>query len=214
MKMAAGAGAALALPGSLEAAVFSSKMIGFQVGAISFVDEGTERVLDELQERACVNTLFLAVFTYGRGIAGRQDTGQSLPDHGKQEYDLNFHGGNFATPHPQYYKDTALKAEDTRAPDYPDVDTIASVVPAAKKRGIRTILWAEDVFRNDLPNIDKLQEYDVHGRRGARLCFNNPNVNNFLLGLVEDYARSYDIDGIMWCSERMGPLNNVMRGPA
>ena len=190
------------------------KMIGIQVGAISFLDEGVEQVLDIFQQRANVNTLFLAVFTYGRGIAGRQVPGQPLPDHGKQEYDLNFHGGNFATPHPQYYKDTALKAEDTRAPDYPGVDTIASVVPAARKRGIRTILWAEDVFRNDLPNIDKLQEYDVHGRRGARLCFNNPNVNNFLLGLVEDYARSYEIDGIMWCSERMGPLNNVMRGPA
>jgi len=176
------------------------KMIGIQVGAISFLDEGVEQVLDIFQQRANVNTLFLAVFTYGRGIAGRQVPGQPLPDHGKQEYDLNFHGGNFATPHPQYYKDTALKAEDTRAPDYPGVDTIASVVPAAKKRGIRTILWDEDVFRNDLPNIDKLQEYDVHGRRGARLCFNNPNVNNFLLGLVEDYSRSYDIDGIMWCS--------------
>jgi hypothetical protein len=37
--MAAGAGAALALPGSLHAAVFSSKMIVIQVGAISFVDE-------------------------------------------------------------------------------------------------------------------------------------------------------------------------------
>src|SRR5712664_3212850 len=59
MKMAAGAGAALALPGSLEAAVCSSKMIGIQVGAVSFVDEGTERVLDVLQQRACVNTLFL-----------------------------------------------------------------------------------------------------------------------------------------------------------
>ena len=31
----------------------SSKMIGIQVGAVSFVDEGTERVLDVLQERAC-----------------------------------------------------------------------------------------------------------------------------------------------------------------
>jgi hypothetical protein len=49
------------------------------------VDEGTEKVLDVLQERACVNTLFLAVFTYGRGIAGRQILGQPLSDHGKQE---------------------------------------------------------------------------------------------------------------------------------
>ena len=206
LKTATAAGSA-----ALAAGAAPKKMIGIQVGAISFLDEGVEQVLDIFQQRAYVNTLFLAVFTYGRGIAGRQVPGQPLPDHGKQEYDLNYHGGNFATPHPQYYKDTALKAEDTRAPDYPGVDTVSSVVPAAKKRGMRTILWAEDVFRNDLPNIDKLQEYDVHGRRGARLCFNNPNVTNFLLGLVEDYARSYDVDGIMWCSERMGPLNNAIR---
>src|SRR5712664_3399810 len=102
MKMAAGAGAALALPGSLEAAVCSSKMIGIQVGAISFVDEGTEKVLDVLQEKGAVNTIFLAAFTYERGIAGRQVPNGPLPDHGKQEYDLNFHGGNYATPHPNY----------------------------------------------------------------------------------------------------------------
>src|SRR6476661_9363557 len=115
LKISAGAGAALAMP-TLGYTAVSSKMIGIQVGAISFVDEGTERVLDVLQERACVNTLFLAVFTYGRGIAGRQIPGYPLPDHGKQEYDLNYHGGNFATPHSQYYKDTVIR--DTRAPDH------------------------------------------------------------------------------------------------
>src|SRR5204863_8584133 len=109
------------MPTLVQTAVASSKTIGIQVGAVSFVDEGTEKVLDVLQERAGVNTLFLAVFTYGRGIAGRQIPGQRLPDHGKQEYDFNFHGGNFATPHPQYYTNTVLK--DTRArsrrPGYP-----------------------------------------------------------------------------------------------
>src|SRR5437870_3513949 len=74
-----GAGAALAMPTLGQTAVASSsKMIGMQVGAVSFVDEGTEKVLDVLQERAGVNTLFLAVFTYGRGIAGRQIPGQPL----------------------------------------------------------------------------------------------------------------------------------------
>lgn len=57
------------------------------------MDEGAEKVLDALQERACVNTLFLTVFTFGRDIVGRKIPGQPLPDHGKQEYDLNFHGG-------------------------------------------------------------------------------------------------------------------------
>src|SRR6204780_811417 len=120
LKITAGAGAALAIPTAGRTAVTSSKTIGIQVGAVSFVDEGTEKVLDVLQERASVNTLFLAVFTYGRGIAGRQIPGQPLPDHGKQEYDLKFHGGNFATPHPQYYKNTLLS--DTRAPDHGNLD--------------------------------------------------------------------------------------------
>jgi hypothetical protein len=153
LKIAGAATAALGVPNTGRAAV-ASKMIGIQVGAISFVDEGTEKVLDILQERGSVNTLFLAVFTYGRGIAGRQIPGQPLPDHGKQEYDLNFHGGNFATPHPQYYKNTVLK--DTRAPDHGNLDILAEVIPAAKKRGMKVICWLEDVFRSDLPNIERL----------------------------------------------------------
>ena len=207
VKIVAGTGAALAMPNFGLGAV-SSKMIGIQVGAISFVDEGTERVLDVLQERACVNTLFLAVFTYGRGIAGRQIPGQPLPDHGKQEYDLNFHGGNFATPHPQYYKNTVIR--ETRAPDHGNLDILAEVLPAAKKRGMKVICWMEDVFRPDLPNIGKVQERDLYGRNAETLCVNNPDYRNFFTALAEDYARSYDIDGIMWGSERQGALSDSL----
>src|SRR5262249_19691893 len=83
------------------------KMIGIQVGAVSFVDEGVDPVLDVFQEKGRVDTLFLATFTYGRGIAGRQVPGQPLPDHGKQEYDeKTFHGGNYATSHSQFYERT------------------------------------------------------------------------------------------------------------
>ncbi|HZT32344.1 MAG TPA: hypothetical protein VFA33_20820 [Bryobacteraceae bacterium] len=184
------------------------KMIGIQVGAVSFLDEGTNQVLDIFRERASIDTLFLAVFTYGRGIAGRQVPGQPLPDHGKQEYDLDFHGGNFATPHAQYYRDTVLKG--LRAPDYGSYDVLADVLPAARKRGMKTICWLEDVFRSDIPDIGKVQEKDPHGRNAHTLCFNNPNYRNFLTGLVEDYARSYEIDGVMWGSERQGALANAL----
>ena len=200
--------AAVSVPLMAQAAAPPKKMIGIQVGAVSFIDEGTEKVLDILQDRAAVNTLFLAVFTYGRGIAGRQVPGQPLPDHGKQEYDLNFFGGNFATPHPQFYKNTVLK--DTKARDHGDLDILQTVLPSAKKRGMKTICWLEDVFRKDVPNIDKLQEKDLYGRNATTLCFNNPDYHNFLLGLVEDYAQSYDIDGIMWGSERQGALSNAL----
>ena len=83
------------------AAHMPPKPIGIQVGAVSFLDEGTDKVLDTLAEIGAIDTLFLATFTYGRGIGGRQPRGSPLPDHGKQEYDDNYHGGNFATPHPQ-----------------------------------------------------------------------------------------------------------------
>jgi hypothetical protein len=78
--------------------------IGIQVGAVSFLDEGTDKVLDTFTELAAIDTLFLATFTYGRGIGGRQPRGNALPDHGRQEYGDNYHGGNFATPHSQFYK--------------------------------------------------------------------------------------------------------------
>lgn len=193
----------------------TQRMIGIQVGAVSFVDEGVPQVLDVFQERASINTLFLAVFSYGRGIAGRQVPGQPLPDHGKQEYDPNFHGGNFATVHPQYYKDTELKPEDTRAPDHGDYDVLAAVLPEARKRNVRTICWAIDKAPPaSMPNVAKLQEKDLHGRNRTELCFNNPSYRNFWLGLMEDYTRSYDIDGIMWASERRGPLNSALESKA
>jgi hypothetical protein len=202
---AAGAYAAAAAPGS--------KMIGLQVGAVSFLDEGVEKALDEFQNDAAINTLFVATFTYGRGIAGRQQPGQPLPDHGRQEYDTAgnanaFHGGSYVRTRPQYYKDTVI--QDFRAPELGDYDVLESVIPAARKRGMKTICWFEDVWRRDIPHIEQAQEKQFDGQNSTNLCFNNPNYRNWLLGTVEDYARSYEIDGIMWGSERQGALAQAL----
>jgi hypothetical protein len=51
---------------------------------------------------------------------------------------------------------------------------------------------------------------DLYGKTARRMCMNNPYHRNFLLGLVEDYTRSYDIDGIMWGSERHGALGTAL----
>src|SRR5437868_5872259 len=132
--------AAAALSPTRALALTPRKMIGIQAGAVSFVDEGTERVLDVLQERGAVDTIFLATFTYGRGIAGRQVPGQPFPDHGKQEYDdKTFHGGNYATPHARFYEKTVLK--ETRAPDHGDLDILEAVLPKAKQRGMKVYCW-------------------------------------------------------------------------
>ena len=184
------------------------KLVGIQVGAVSFVDEGVDAVLDVFQQNA-IDTIFLATFTYGRGIAGRQVPGQPLPDHGKQEYDeKTFHGGNYATPHAQFYEKTVLK--QTRAPDHGDVDIVEMVLPKAKARGMKVYCWYEDQWRDDVPNIENLQEVDVRGRRTSTMCPLDPDYREFLLGLTRDYCTSYDIDGVMWASERSGPLSYAL----
>ena len=187
----------------------SNKMIGIQVGAVSFVDEGVSKVLDIFQESASINTMFVATFTYGRGIAGRQVPGQPLPDHGKQEYDTaTFRGGSYTKVHPQYYRDTVI--QEFRAPDFGDYDVLEAVLPESRKRGMKTICWFEDVWNTRVPNIAQAQEKRLDGSNSTTLCFNNPNYRNWLLGAMEDYTRSYEIDGIMWGSERQGAFSNAL----
>ena len=201
-------GLGLGLASRTSYAASANKLIGIQVGAVSFVDEGTERVLDILQERGAVNTLFLATFTYGRGIGGRQVPRQPFPDHGKQEYDLSFHGGNFATPHPKFYTRTSLK--QTKAPDHGDLDILAEVLPKAHRRNMQVYCWYEDVFSDTIPGVGPLREVDWQGRPAGTLCPLHPDYRNFLVGLTQDYAQSYEVDGLMWGSERQGPLHNAI----
>jgi hypothetical protein len=204
-KLIGAAGIASSFPQQLQT---TGRTIGIQVGAVSFVDEGVESVLDRFQRDANINALFIASFSYGRGIAGRQVPGQPLPDHGKQEYDTEFHGGNFARTHEKYYAHISLKK--TEAPDHPGFDVLASVLPQAQSRRIKVFCWYEDVFRRDLEGIDRLQEVTLSGKKASTLCFHNPEVQAFWQALTEDYVCSYAIDGLMWGSERQGPFGNAI----
>ncbi len=203
--------ASATMPTLLQAAeaTRNPKMIGMQVGAVSFVDEGVEQVLDLFRQKGAINTIFLTTFTYGRGLAGRQIPGQPFPDHGSQESDeKTFHGGNYAIPHPEFYRNTVLN--QTRAPENGDLDIVAAVLPTAKKRGMKLFCSIEDVFRGDVPGVKEVSEVDVEGRKGGGLCLYNPNVRAFWTGLATDLCKSYDIDGILFFNERNGPLLNAL----
>jgi hypothetical protein len=186
----------------------NKKFVAIQIGARSFVDEGVDKCLDTLQEKGGVNTLLSTVFTYGRGLAGRQIPGQPLPDHGVQEYD-EIHGGCFTKVHPEFYGKCVIS--DLRAPELGDFDILADVIPKAKSRGIETYCLFEEAYNPRLmPNFDKVAEVDIHGRVGRSTCLNNPNARNFILAMVEDWFKSNDVDGLMWESERQGPLSEII----
>ena len=62
-------------------------LVGIQIGAISFIDEGVTEVLDRLQELASVNAVFVATQSFDRGVQGRQIQGRPWPGHGPDEPD-------------------------------------------------------------------------------------------------------------------------------
>src|SRR5215469_2239103 len=109
------------------------RFIAIQIGARSFVDEGVEQCLDTLQQKARVNVLMPTVFTYGRGLSGRQIPGLPLPDHGVQAYD-EIHGGSYTKVHPEFYKSSVI--QDIRAPELGDFDILGDVTPKARARGM------------------------------------------------------------------------------
>ena len=184
------------------------KFVAIQIGARSFVDEGVDKCLDTVQEKGRVNVLMSTVFTYGRGLAGRQVPGRPLPDHGVRDYD-EIHGGSYTRVHPEFYGDSVIK--DIRAPELGDFDILADAIPKAKARGMQTYCLFEEAYNPRLiPNFEKIAEVDIHGRSGRSTCLNNPYARTFLVSMVKDWLKSNDVDGLMWESERQGPLNDTL----
>ena len=151
-----------------------SKTIGIQIGPDSFIDEGIEKTLDILQQRAAVNTIYLSTFSYDKGITGRVNAGRLFPDHGKPESTKNpFHGGNNAMPNAKFYKNTAIKGDKLRAPDFGKLDIVAEVLPAAKKRGMQVICSVQDGFNYpaDVPFMRDFAEVNLNGEKSGAMCF-------------------------------------------
>jgi hypothetical protein len=192
------------------------RTVAIQVGAVSFLDEGVDQVLDLFQDKAGINNLFLASHTFDRGTGGRQIPGFPLPDHGKQEYDHEFRGGNFARVHPQFYANTFIRDFAAPQSDTGGWDILEKVIPAARTRGMDVYCWINENPYGPQPqvlaNYAQVSEIDPWGRRTGTPCFRNPDYRNWHLSLVEDYVKSYAIQGIAWASERQGPLGQLFGG--
>jgi hypothetical protein len=207
---AVGAGAALAgvepLPGEDTSTTSKSTatMVGMPISIAPLAQRELDPIFEDMRKRAGVNALFPFIYSNEPHRAGVPST-------------PHFHGGNYAVPNMQYYKGIPLTFQDMRAPEFGGTDVLARVIPIARRHGIRVFGFVlED---NQLPSLvaphwEPLYEVDHHGNRTTGHpggpCFNNPLYQAFALGLVEDYARSYDLGGIMWGSERQSGLLNTL----
>ena len=204
---ALGATAALKGPQLLSGQTAPAKnpgtTVAIPISAAPLADPDFDRQLADMHERGGVNVLMPFIYTHERHRAGLDRAPK-------------FRGGNYAIPHMQYYKDTILTEEDMRATEFGDKDLLAIAIPAAQRHGIKVFPWLieDNHCPTEIPNWEKLYEIDYRGRRAtghpSGPCKNNPYYRGYLMDLIEDYARSYDIGGIMWGAERQSGFLNAL----
>ena len=189
--------------------------VAIQVQTHAFLDEGIDQLLDTIQQKGNVNTVWAYTYDYTMGARNTPNGPIPLPDHGKYG-DPTFIGGALYDYDRKYFQGTSLK--EFRSPDFGKFDVIAEVAPKAKARGMDFFCWD---YNNEsprmvrhIPNFASVLEVDLHGRRNIGPCFNHPDYRAHLLGKVQSYLCQYpsEVAGIAFGCERQGPLQNMIGG--
>ncbi|MCW5849495.1 MAG: hypothetical protein KIT87_05405 [Anaerolineae bacterium] len=188
--------------------------VGMQIGAISFVDEGVEPVLDWLQEKCGVNALCISALTWSRGNAGRATEG--YPDHGPAEPDY-LKGGAMYKIHPQYYVGSPVPRFEAPDPLYKGFDTLGDVIPAARARGMKVYPYYCETAQSSVrhiwqPGWHNFLDVDHRGRVATRPSLMNPAYQSWWHSVLDDWFNSYTLDGLLWGIERQSPLMDLLGG--
>jgi hypothetical protein len=180
----------------------AAPMVGFQAEIAYVLQYGIRRFLDDIQTRAGVNTLFLHANPFAPSWDGLDRATNPL--------------GNFTAAHPEFYSDVLMKPQKPGAADFNLPDAMQRITAETQNRGVKIFPWMEEDNRARpmIKGMDQLYEVDLYGRRTAAHpggpCLNNPYFRNLIAGQVEDFIRTYDVDGLQRGSERQGPLGNAL----
>lgn len=201
----------LGLPRTAGATLNRKNVVATQVKAYAWQDEGIETLLDNLQQKGNINTVFAFTFLTP---SGRIEAGGpiKLPDHGK--YGPADVGGAFFDADPKYFANTSLKLGHSPDP----FNVIAEVGPKMKARGMDFFVWdynnTSPTMTALFPGFQDVCEIDIYGRRTDSACWNHPNYRAQLNSRISAYLLQYpnEVAGIIWGCERMGPLDNLIGG--
>ncbi len=202
-------------PATRADTTLKKNVVAIQVKPFCWVDEGIEQVLDNLQQKGNVNTVFTYTYDYDPAQITKGGV-KPLPDHGKYSPRPSWIGGAFYDYDLKYFRDTTLT--DFRSRDLPNFNVITAVAPKMKARGMDFFAWdynnAFPQMMQNIPGLTDVAEIDVYGRRTTSACFNHPNFRGHLTGKIESYLAQYptEVDGIIWGCERMGPIDNLIGG--
>ena len=193
----------------------AARFNGIQMGPDTLLDEGFDHVLDLIQETAGINCVMVYTHTYQTDL--RKPLEILAPDHGVPPRD----GRNRKLPavwvkhHEEYFKNTSLRHQRVDASfEYSDRDLLKEVLEPCRKRGMklyaRILEGSGPLAAQRIEGYSKVVTRDVYGRPTNVACWNHPEYRAWWNDTVEDMFRSYELDGLQWGAERMGPLINVI----
>jgi hypothetical protein len=203
-----------AAPGAsaAEPAAPAGTFNGIQMGPHTILDEGIERTLDLIADTAAVNAVMPYSHAYNAGLVkplrARADHGVPLVDNTGRRFPLVW-----VRPHDQYYKDTPLRHQAAGAGDeHANRDLFTELAGPARTRGMKIYarILESPAMSRVVANYDRVVTRDVNDKPTNTACWNHPEYMAFWAGTMEDLFRSYDLDGVQWGAERMGPLMNVI----
>ncbi len=193
--------------------------VGIQIYGHNILDEGVERCLDGLQQRGAIDTLYLTTHTY---YCAQNRPPQVLADHGipvQDERKRRFPKIWVKTDE-RFYKDTILRHQaNPQDFEYGDRDLFNEIQKALRARGMKVFArWYEPTDINrvivdgkpSIANWEKVLVVDMNGKTGASPCWNHPDYREWLRASVLDMFSHYDLDGIQFGAERVGPLSEQL----
>ncbi len=203
----------------LHAASHSRPHVGIQIYGHNMLDEGIEKCLDGLQERGAINTLYLTTHTYYCAV---NRPPQVLADHGFPIRDERKRSMPkiWLKADERFYKDTILRHQaNPQDFEYGDRDLFNEIQKPLRARNMKVFArWYEptDINRvlvNGQPSIANWKNVlvvDLNGDIGKSPCWNNPDYREWLRASVLDMFSNYDLDGIQFGAERVGPLSEQL----
>ena len=197
-----------AVPRTAPAGTFN----GIQMGPHTILDEGIERTLDLIAETAGINAVMPYSHAYNASLTkplrDRANHGVALTDNTGRRFPLVW-----VHTHDRYYTDTPLRHQVVDASyEYASRDLFAELARPARSRGMKIYarILESSAMRRVVANYDTVVTRDVNGQATSVACWNHPDYVAFWAATMEDLFRSYDLDGVQWGAERMGPLMNVI----
>ena len=189
-------------------------LVGVQVAPFSILDEGIDRCLDTLKDKAAVNALFIYsqsyypgynkppnVMAHDHGIPVRDMRKRKLPSLWVRHHDQAFAGK--LVQHQRVTSDF----------EYAERDLFREVRKPATERGMKVyarILEADARRAQFIPGYEKVLCIDHDGKPGHGPCWNNPHYREWVYTTIRQLVSNYELDGLQYGAERTGPLSHVL----